>query len=192
MRDQATLRLDFSAPHTAPNLFYRAHTLLGERTPIHADCGCLCGGACCKGGPSEGMLLFPGEEDFYQKLCALRPDAADGFTFSGPGERRLLLCGGSCERAYRPLACRIFPLFPALYENGRVQVILDPRAVRVCPMAKTAARLDRSFIRAVRRVGRLLAADSDCRAFLLEQTRELEELRRLIPMEKGWRPVRYR
>lgn len=192
MGRKADSRLDFPAPHTAPNLFYRACTLLGERTPIHADCGCLCGGACCKGGPSEGMLLFPGEEDFYGKLSALRPEAAGGFTFSGPDGRRILLCGGACNRSFRPLACRIFPLFPALRADGRVQAVLDPRAVGVCPMAKTAARLDRSFIRAVRRIGRLLASDPACRAFLLEQTKELEELRRLIPMEKGWRPIRYR
>ena len=192
MSGGAAPRLDFPPLHASPNLFYRACALLGERTPIHADCGDLCGGACCKGGPQEGMLLFPGEEDFYQKLFALRPEAAEGVAFSGSGKRRLFLCGGRCQRAFRPLACRLFPLFPALYEDGRVRVLLDPRAVRVCPMARTAARLDRTFIRAVRRIGRLLASDPGCRAYLLEQTQELEELWRLIPMEKGRRPIRYR
>ena len=193
MAKKTAPQLDFPAPRTTPNLFWRAYTLLGELTPINADCGSLCGGACCEGEKDEGMLLFPGEEAFLQKLSALCPayDPA-AYGIAEKDGRQLYTCKGDCQRDYRPLSCRLFPLFPALSEDGRIRVMLDPRAYRLCPMAKTAARLDRRFIRTVRRVGRLLASDPACREFLLRQTGELRELSRLIPMEKGWSPIRYR
>lgn len=185
-------RLDFPPFGRPSDIFYRAYTLLENRTPIHADCGELCGGACCKGSDADGMLLFPGEEAFLQKVFAACPEKPAGFTFTGPAERRLLTCAGKCDRVFRPLSCRIFPLFPALGADGRIRVMLDVRALRVCPMAKTAARLDRDFIRAVRRTGRLLACLPACRDFLRRQTEELEELARLAPLDKGLLPIRYR
>ena len=193
MDKRPVYRLDFPPLHTRPNLFYRAYTLLGELTPIHADCGQLCGGACCNGGEEEGMLLFPGEEVFLQKLYDLCPEAdRDAYTVRTDGGRQLYICRGSCQRTYRPLACRIFPLFPTLETDGRIRVMTDPRAFRVCPMVQAAARLDRRFIRTVRRVGRLLTSDPACRDFLLAQTKELQALTRLIPLEKGFHPIRYR
>ena len=91
----------------------RARELLQTLTPLRRDCGGVCGAACC--APDEdgqgGMLLFPGEEALYQPLPAgfsLRQD--DGVL---PG-MLLLTCGGVCDRALRPLACRMFPLTPVL------------------------------------------------------------------------------
>ncbi len=193
MERKPDFRLDFPAPHTRPNLFYRAYTLLGELTPIHADCGRLCESACCCGGEQDGMLLFPGEAAFLEKLCALDSRAdRNGFRIREEKGRQLYVCGGKCQRVFRPLACRIFPLFPALDDDGRIRVIMDPRAFRLCPMAKASARLDRRFIRTVRRVGRLLAGNPACASFLREQTAELKTLSRLIPADKGFYPVRFR
>ena len=46
------------------------------------------------------------------------------------------MCQGYCDRYQRPLACRIFPLTPYLDKNGHMDIIIDPRAKGVCPMAK--------------------------------------------------------
>ena len=116
----------------------RARELLQTLTPLRRDCGGVCGAACC--APDEdgqgGMLLFPGEEALYQPLPAgfsLRQD--DGVL---PG-MLLLTCGGVCDRALRPLACRMFPLTPVLsVRDGRerLSVRMDPRAFAVCPLCE--------------------------------------------------------
>lgn len=152
---------------------------LGDETPLAADCGQACGGACCREGADGelGMLLFPGE-----------PVPSFGRVLEAAGGR-LFVCGGVCRREERPLACRLFPLFPALGRDGRVRAAYDPRAFHVCPLlrARRQVRLERSFVRAVRRAGRLLAADDRCRAFLREQTAELQEIDRFLRLS-GERP----
>ncbi len=52
----------------------KAFDILGELTPLKADCGRLCGGACCKGDAQTGMRLFPFEETSLSVV-----EAADGF-----------------------------------------------------------------------------------------------------------------
>ena len=43
----------------------RAYEILGERTPMLADCGLLCGAACCtsayEDGEEMGIFLLPGD-----------------------------------------------------------------------------------------------------------------------------------
>ena len=99
-----------------------AREKLAGFTPLRRDCGTLCAGACCR--PDEagrgGMALYPGEASLYQRL-------PDGFSIHRdvPGAPHgLLVCGGSCSREDRPLACRLFPLMPT--PSGGVA--LDPRA----------------------------------------------------------------
>ncbi len=141
--------------------------LFRDATPLKADCGAVCGAACCKGDDTVGMLLFPGEPS------SLPVAEADG--------RRFVLCGGHCEREDRPLACSICPLFPAVDEAGRVRVIADPRAFPVCPLARQAenVRFDPRFVRRVKKAGKLLATDPACFAFLRELTDELDEIVRM-------------
>ncbi|NLB91009.1 MAG: hypothetical protein GX786_07305, partial [Clostridiales bacterium] len=47
-----------------------ARKALEEMTPLYRNCGSLCEGACCKDeqGGENGMLLFPGEEKYYQGI----------------------------------------------------------------------------------------------------------------------------
>lgn len=159
----------------------RAYALLEELTPLATDCGQVCGGRCClDSADSEGMLLFPGEETLLaQTDFTIRP--ADGGW--------LLTCGGVCDRRFRPLACRIFPLFPYVNESGRVQAVYDPRGFRMCPLVRECAHvpLERNFVRAVRRVGRILMEDPACAAFLRQQSEEIDTLNRFLKIN-GERP----
>lgn len=172
-----------------PADFTLCYALLQDVTPLPADCGEVCGGICCRDtGEDNGMLLFPGEREYIQGRFA---ETAFAETTAGGW---LLTCNGSCDRRYRPLACRIFPLFPMLSEDGRVRVRLDPRAFRVCPLAKLneRVRLQPAFVRAVRQVGRILAADDACRLFLQEQTHELEQWQRLLGQTGVRTPIQRR
>ena len=109
--------------------FRLLYALLDDLTPLAADCGQACRAACCgdcrpagADGPS-GMRLFPGE--------AALLEGTPGFTILPDKHGELLVCGGQCHRRMRPLACRLFPLFPYLTAEGRIRAVYDPRAWRV-------------------------------------------------------------
>ena len=67
----------------------------------------------------------------------------------------------------------------------------DPRGWRMCPLVRECAnvQLDREFVRSVRRVGRILAADPACAAFLRLQTEEITDLNRLLGLEEERPPI---
>lgn len=161
------------------------YQLLDNLTPLREDCGSVCGSACCSkcnGDDDEsGMLLFPGEP--VSEDTTVRMIEKDGM--------RLEICEGKCERGHRPLACRIFPLFPFVGSDGRVRVVYDPRAYGVCPLLQYngIARIQPEFVRAVRRIGRLLLEDEACKAFLMDQSQEIAMLYRLSPLREARLPI---
>ena len=144
-------------------LYKKIFRILGDLTPLRADCGQLCGGACCKGDSACGMRLFPHEETTLSVI-----------TSESGG--RLAVCDGTCNRSERPLSCRIFPFFPTIDERGRVFIEPDHRAGRLCPLIQHSEDIafDPRFFRALKRVGRLLAADPECRTFLEQITEEID------------------
>ena len=157
------------------------YALLCDLTPLTADCGEVCGAACCKGGTDEGMLLFPGEAAWM------------GYNeeVTNQNGRELFVCNGQCDRDRRPLSCRIFPLFPIVTETGRIQAVYDPRAFRLCPLLQLQenVRLDRRFVRAVRAVGRRVANTPEGLAFLKEQTAEIAEINRFLQLDTKRAPI---
>ena len=174
--------------------FLLLYALLDDLTPLKADCGRVCGAACCRDcspegeeGGRSGMLLFPGEREALASLDG----EEEGFAFLPAGEDTLLVCGGHCRRGLRPLACRLFPLFPHVDREGRVRAAYDPRAWRVCPLVREQRHvpLQRPFVRAVRRVGRLLMQDEACRDFLLRQSREMDEIDRFLRLGEERAPI---
>ncbi len=144
-------------------LYKKAFSILGDLTPLKADCGTLCGGLCCKGDSTTGMLLFPHEESTLRVISTQMGD-------------RLAVCDGSCNRAERPLSCRIFPFFPTVDEKGRVFVEKDLRAFHTCPLLMHSEEIvfDKRFFRALKKVGKLLAKDEECLAFLRRVTQEID------------------
>lgn len=157
----------------------KARNLLENVTPLKTDCGRVCGGACCSSleGEMTGMLLFPGEEDFYED--------AEGFTMQPVDGGLLLICSGSCDRTQRPLACRLFPLLPLLREDG-IHVAMDARARAVCPLSRHGKDgLDPAFVEAVRQAGELLAQEPAQADFLRKLTEEHDELTALRRKMRG-------
>ncbi len=148
-----------------------ARAVLGDVTPLWRDCGAGCGAACCASLPGEetGMLLFPGEAEMYRE--------APGFRVEAAAQGALLICPGTCRREERPLSCRLFPLLPLLREDA-IRVAMDARARAVCPLRRVDA-CGAGFIKAVRRVGEILAEDPVQRAFLERLTGMHDELRAL-------------
>lgn len=159
------------------NRLEEARRLTEDITPLRDDCGRLCAGKCCISmeGEETGMLLFPGEEAYY----AGRAEYSVKKTEAG----LLLICSGRCERAERPLSCRIFPLLPVIRADG-VKVAMDARAGGVCPLAdQGTSALRQDFVEAVRACGTVLMEDEEQRAFLQRLTIMHDELR---AMRKQW------
>ncbi len=148
-----------------------AYALLEKATPLgNNDCGSICGAACCTDSSGDSMELFPHEKEFFTGL--------DGFEVV-EAEVPLLKCSGRCERNERPLACRIFPLFPLVIEKDgeeKISVIYDPRAASACPLCRDKSRLDRRFVMAVRRAGKYLLRDEASAEHLRRTSEYLKEL----------------
>ena len=147
--------------------------LIGSATPLQDDCGRLCGCACCQSLPGDetGMLLFPGEEEFYRNL--------PGWQVKPCETGLMVICPGACRRDERPLACMLFPLLPLLREDG-IKVAMDARSRAVCPLARWGVSgLRQDFAASVRACGELLSRDATQRAFLLRLTEQHDELKAL-------------
>lgn len=166
-------------------VYLQLYRLFDDNTPLPVDCGGLCGGVCCE-GEDAGMFLFPGEDAVYDVI----PKQGFSIEYSdleyddgGRTKRtKIIFCDGDCDRFARPLACRIFPLTPVMDEDGCIDIIVDPRAKSICPLAKTMDidEYDKDFVKAVRRAFLLLSKNRHVRAFLREYTRYINEFNRFF------------
>jgi len=116
------------------------------------------------------MLLLPGEERYYEG-CSWAKIVPDKLY-------KRLICGGSCDRENRPLACRIFPLVIKLngQEGGspKANIIMDVRAWPVCPLLQSGRKgLKIEFVNAVRMAAEHLMREDKHRAFLQQLAKEL-------------------
>lgn len=156
------------------DVLWTAREKLKDVTPLKRDCGRVCGARCCEPleGEDTGMLLFPGEEACY----AGKP----GWALRDTAMGRMAVCSGRCDRAERPLACRMFPLLPVPDRDGKVRALVDLRARAVCPLARQGIEaMDPAFIGAVKEAGECLMADAEQAAFLEALAGDQEELRQL-------------
>ncbi|MCL1793237.1 MAG: hypothetical protein FWG34_05150 [Oscillospiraceae bacterium] len=155
-------------------LIYEAYGIIGSLTPLKsADCGKLCDKICCK-GDKAGMLLFPGEESIFGEIAGFWIEEIE---YMETPKIKLLMCDGECERAIRPLACRIFPVAPLAGKNGGFDAAADIRGRRVCPIWDLKY-VDKTFVRAVKKVFALLSENAEMAEFMRLVSAEQEELMR--------------
>lgn len=152
-------------------IYIRINNIIGGLTPLRGhDCGQLCECACCRGdtGSGFGMRLFPGERSPLNTV-----ENENG---------RFVVCGGKCDRSHRPLACRIFPFYPAIDDVGEITAIIDGRGARLCPLVRCCDDVifDDRFIEAVEEAGRLLSADEECAEEMRRTTEEIVIVNRLV------------
>lgn len=141
-------------------ILIRAYEAIGDSTPMAADCGALCGAACCMtdADGQGGVALLPGEE-----ACASWGRIANDPYMNMP----MVMCSSRCDRSLRPFLCRIFPLCPVIGKSGKWTVRMDARARAVCPLTASGLNgLDPEFVRGCAMAVRILAEDPDGEAFL--------------------------
>lgn len=151
------------------------YSLLRNVTPLAFDCGKICEGKCCKGDNKTGMLLFPGEENLIDpKMKVYKNENGDSFA----------VCDGTCDRNRRPLACRIYPLFPLIsFQNGEeyIKTEFDIRAD--CPLVSGEFEITREFAKRVKRVGKYLLLNKETAEFyrgLSDEISEYNELKNIL------------
>ena len=163
----------------------KAYTRLEDVTPLKYDCGTLCGALCChdngKNGETLGMWLLPHEKELLEALTSDSEDTR--FTFGKADDgTETVFCEGSCDRRFRPFACRIYPFYPYLSkkEDGRtkIEVRIDPRARFSCPIAMKDAYLRPSieFVWSVKCAVRELLKDEDIAKDLVSMSEFLSEI----------------
>ena len=125
------------------------------------------------------MWLFPGEEECF---AAWSREEEESFTVRPTQDNLgypLLVCDGTCNREHRPLACRMYPLFPLVEGQPgqeRIRLLYDPRGQRICPLAAGKIPLEFTFRRAVRRAARVLLRDPACADYLRQTGAFLQEI----------------
>ncbi len=157
------------------DIYKRAYKMLENVTPLDVDCGKACGKACCEGDEETGMYLFPYEEKILENAEFLKIIQSD-FEYKKGVYASLALCTPPCDRSLRPLACRIFPLFPYITVQGDLKIIMDPRANAMCPLARRleVSDLNRRFVRRVENIFKFLIRFEDTETFLFELSRQID------------------
>lgn len=171
------MRKTVKIPLSYQALYERAYAILESVTPIKADCGRLCGKACCKVEEDiTGMYLFPEENVMFRDLPSYASLYDTDFEYDYGRYADLFTCDGSCERHRRPLACRVFPLLPYCNEGEEPRVIMDPRGRGICPLARTLSvdELDPEFVAAVEKVTRLIMKNPQVRKFVYELSKQVD------------------
>ena len=148
----------------------KAYEFLERETPLTYDCGRLCDCTCCKGDSSTGMFLFPGEEELLKDI--------DNFKIlecEGNYGYKMVVCNGRCDRKTRPLACRIYPYFPVIDENG-FDSRADIRGINSCPILNRNINVNYTFLRQIRKIARLFSRDEELEDYIKNINSMLDEI----------------
>lgn len=160
-----------------------AYDRLYHKTPLgFYNCGRLCDGLCCR-GDCKGMWLYPDEDELF-----IDKEGFEVCETEGNHGYPMVICSGECNREERPLACRIFPLFPLVKQNGDkigIEIVYDPRAT-MCPIAKEKMPLDRSFIKEVKKAARYLCRDEKMLEYMKAVSEEITEIIELKDKLEGF------
>ena len=166
-------------------IYLQLYKLFDNCTPVKVDCGQLCSAACCK-GTDCGMYLFPGEKKVYDLLNPewVKIEKSD-FKYTYKRKKKSLyiaFCNENCDRFQRPLACRIFPLTPILSDDGKLDIIIDPRSKSICPLGQafTLDDFEPQFIKNVRKAFIMLCKNKEFSKFMVEYTKYIKDFQKFI------------
>lgn len=158
-------------------IYKKAYAIIGDLTPIKADCGHLCNKRCCKGDDDTGMYLFPFEELMLKNTDSWLKISKSDFNYTLDRYADIAVCHKPCPRDFRPFSCRIFPLVPYVDKNGNFSVVMDKRAKSMCPLAFALDidELDKSFTEAVYKACFHLMNYRTIAKFIKSQSRLIDE-----------------
>lgn len=139
------------------DILEKVYQLTNNTAPRSFDCGELCSKRCCynlsKSENLSGMALLPYEKEFLTSKGAK-------YSYDKNEDGDILVCDGGCDRNLRPFACRIFPYYIDILDDG-IEIKKDLRAASVCPLLtnEISKRPSIYFLRSIKKAARLLMSE---------------------------------
>ncbi len=161
-----------------------AKEILKTVTPLNKDCGNICGKMCCgKSEAGDGMLLFPGEETLYKANSGIFSVSA----INRPFFSYYIACNGMCDRSFRPLSCRFFPVIPFIEQkNGQYirGIRVDTRAWPICPLAESGLTgLSRDFVEKAKEAASVLLNCEEIMRYIVKLTNFIDSYKSIDKAE---------
>lgn len=159
-----------------PEVFEKIYRRLDEVSPLSCDCGKECGAVCCSrkafdDGSEPYIYLLPGEKEYLESRTScleikreLR--AEHDFPESYGEYVYVLYCreAGACDRRFRPIQCRTFPLMPYITDEGELLLgFYDGELPYNCPLIEDNRELQEDFIKATYEAWEMLLEDDAIR-----------------------------
>lgn len=144
---------------------------LNQVNPVDFDCGKLCGEICCVYDDEDyqnddlAIYLLPGEESVIKEdenFEIVQFDAKElKYPFSW-SKVHLLKCKNppKCNRNYRPIQCRTFPLIPHITKDNKFHLVFDESEYPYkCPLIHENIELNEDFIETTYKSWKMLIED---------------------------------
>ena len=151
------------------------YALLDTVNPVPYDCGRMCGSICCSNEPfADGdsyIYLLPGEKEFLEENhCNFpieRQRRKEHYLPASWGKYVYIVrCPGKdiCDRRFRPIQCRTFPLQPRLDQDDRLELVMcNTDLPYTCPLIRDRMELSEDFVRITLRAWEMLMEDEAVR-----------------------------
>ncbi len=158
--------------------------MLDKISPLPYDCGTLCGSICCSNDPFEDddsyIYLLPGEREYLVSSGCTVPiekqSCKEHYLPASWGEYVYIMrCPGcsKCDRRFRPIQCRTFPLLPHLKKKGVLKLVLcDSDLPYECPLIRDRIKLADDFYETTLEAWRLLIEDKAIRDLVKLDSKE--------------------
>lgn len=145
---------------------------LNQVNPVDFDCGKLCDEICCVYDDEDyhnedlAIFLLPGEELIIEEdenFELIHVDAKElKYPFSWKNGVYLLKCKHppKCNRNYRPIQCRTFPLIPHITKDNEFHLVFDESEYPYeCPLIHEKIKLNRDFVKKTYECWKILIKD---------------------------------
>lgn len=151
------------------------YSILDTAGPVPYDCGQLCNSICCSDSTFDDgdsyIYLLPGEKEYLEHIGSsihiekqkreehAVPRSWGEYVYIArcPGE-------GTCERDFRPIQCRTFPLQPYISKKGVLEMVICYTELPYsCPFVEGKERVSEEFYRAAYEAWSILVQDKQIR-----------------------------
>ena len=168
-----------------PEVYRKVYELTDSISPIESDCGRICAMACCRREAFDGddesyIYLLPGEERVYGdppeglKLTVMDAKEHD-FPASWGDKVTVASCEGPerCNRAFRPVQCRTYPLAPHINKKRELELIYsDIKTPYTCPLIYEKTQLTDDFIENTYEAWQILTEYEAIREFVAAESKK--------------------
>ena len=171
-------------------VYRKIYEKLDKVNPVPYDCGEICGAVCCMresfdGGEEPYLYLLPGEKEFLEEEGADfeikrepreehdLPDSYGEYVYAVYCKKP-----GSCNRRFRPIQCRTFPLWPYITEDGDLLLsFYNDELPYECPLIEEKRVLSEEFVKATYEAWEILTEDEAVREMVAADSRKRPESR---------------